>query len=73
MFQSRHLAENGRRPGDRRRSITSTTYRFGTRSAAAREDQRKLAQEQLSPEAINDALAKELEALIRDRKQRDAA
>ena len=43
------------------------------RCGSVDEIKRKLAQEHLWPEAIDDALAKELEALIRDRKQRDAA
>jgi hypothetical protein len=37
------------------------------------EIKRKLGQERLWPELVDDAFAKELETLIRDRKQRDAA
>ena len=37
------------------------------------EIKRKLAQERLWPELVDDGFAKELETLIRDRKQRDAA
>ena len=43
------------------------------RCGSVDEIKRKLAQERLWPEAIDNAFAKELEALIRDRKQRDAA
>jgi hypothetical protein len=41
--------------------------------SSVEEIKRKLAQERLWPELIDDAFAKELEALIRARKQRDAA
>jgi hypothetical protein len=43
------------------------------RCGSVEQIKRKLAQERLWPELVDNAFAKELEALIRDGKQRDAA